>query len=248
MRLASLAVAIGSLLVWMLLDPLAWPARSYTTFLLVPLPGLLLLQAQLADEVPKDAEREAVYLSSAVSVWTLAGFAMLAARFSGMTRTELRLEWLDLTTLLVATGLTIAAGLALMALERVLRLRESPLVHYLMPRTGAEKIAFSGLSFSAGIAEELVFRSFLIAALVDGGAPLWLAVGVSIAVFAVSHGYQGVTGVLRVALLGGVLTAPFLITDSVYPSILAHIVLDLLAGLVLADWLMGPGAEDASGH
>lgn len=246
--LLTLGVALGCLLSWVLLDGLPWVARSFTTFLLVPLPALLLLQAQLADQMPQEAEREAVYLSSAVSVWALAGFAMLAARFSDMSRAELRLQGLDLSTLVLATGVTVGAGVGLMAMGRLLRVRESPLLEYLMPRTGAEKIAFGGLSISAGIAEELVFRSFLIAALVQAGASLPVAVALSIAIFALSHGYQGLAGVFRVALLGGVLTAPFLLTDSVYPSILAHIILDLLAGLVLADWLLDSSGEDPSRH
>jgi uncharacterized protein len=64
-----------------------------------------------------------------------------------------------------------------------------------------------------------------------------VAVLVSIGVFAASHAYQGWIGVLRVALLGVVLTAPFLLTGSVYPSIIAHAALDILAGLVFAEWL-----------
>ncbi len=71
-----------------------------------------------------------------------------------------------------------------------------------------------------------------------------VAVWVSVAAFAVTHTYQGVLGVVRVAILGLILTAPFLITGSVYPSMIAHATLDLLAGLVLADWLQTGPAED----
>jgi uncharacterized protein len=94
-----------------------------------------------------------------------------------------------------------------------------------------------GLSLSAGIAEEIVFRSFLIAALLYASGSMTVAVVVSIVIFAASHAYQGWTGVLRVGILGLVLTIPFLVTGSVYPSIIAHAALDILAGLVLADWL-----------
>jgi membrane protease YdiL (CAAX protease family) len=130
-----------------------------------------------------------------------------------------------------------------MALGRLVRLTEADLVRYLIPRTGSEKIAFSGLSVSAAIAEELVFRSFLIAALFRASGSMTLAVSVSVAAFAISHSYQGVSGVARVALLGLVLTAPFLLTGTVYPSILAHAALDLLAGLALADWLTADPRE-----
>lgn len=238
-RLAAVTI-IASAGAWLLLDPLPWPARAFTTVLLVPLPVLLLLQGKLANAILDDAEREAVYLSSALSVWILAAFAMLAARFSDFDRADLRLITLPPMTLILASVLTVAAGLAVMALGRILRLPESPLVRFLIPRSSHEKIAFIGLSVSAGIAEEIIFRSFLIAALLHASGSMATAVGVSIAVFAAAHAYQGWTGTLRVGLLGLVLTTTYLITGSVYPSIVAHVALDILAGLVLADWLETP--------
>ncbi len=233
------SLAVGSVIAWLLLHPLPWPARAFTTLLLVPLPALLILQLRVAEDLPPEAEREAVYLSSALTVWALAAVAMLAARFSDFSREELRLVAPPFSTLLLASGLTVVAGLGIMALGRLLKVEESPLVHFLIPRSGSEKIAFAGLSFSAGIAEEVVFRSFLIAALYRASGSLALAVAVSVVIFAITHAYQGWIGALRVGLLGFILTVPFLITGSVYPSIIAHTVLDLLAGLVLADWLRG---------
>lgn len=235
--------ALASVTAWLLLHPLPWPARALTTLLLVPLPALLILQARMIHRIPDEADREAVYISSAASVWILAALAMLAARLSDFSRLELRLVSLPLHTLLLAAGLTILGGLAIMALGKLLRLQESPLIDFLLPRSGTEKIAFAGLSLSAGIAEEIVFRSFLILALFHASGSMTLAVSVSVVVFAASHAYQGWTGAARVGLLGLVLTAPFLITGSVYPSIIAHTALDLLAGLALADWLRDPHNE-----
>ena len=84
-----------------------------------------------------------------------------------------------------------------------------------------------------------MFRGFLIPALHLATGSMAAAVSISVAAFAVTHAYQGVSGVLRVAVLGLILTAPFVLTGSVYPGMIAHTVLDLLAGLVLADWLRG---------
>lgn len=238
-RAIAVVVGVAAAVAWVALGGLAWPARAFTLFLLVPLPALLLLQTRLTDGVPDDAEREAVYVSSAISIWAMAAIAMLAARFSDFTRADLWLAFPGTRTVLLAAAATVAAGLLLMVLGRLLRLRESALIHFLLPRTGSEKIAFAGLSVSAGIAEELVFRAFLIAALLQAGAPMTLAAGLSVAVFAVSHAYQGVTGVLRVAALGAILTLPILVTGSIYPGMIAHAALDVLAGIVLADWLAG---------
>lgn len=236
-RALALALSVVTLAIWLLLDDLAWPARSLTTVLLGPLPALMLVQARMVDRIPEEADRESVYVSSAVTIWVLAAFSMLATRFSGFTRADLRLVELPPTLLLGSAALTVAAGLAVMALGKLVRAPESELIDYLIPRHTSERIAFAGLSISAGIAEELVYRSFLIAALTLASGSVAVAVIVSVGAFAISHAYQGVVGVVRVAILGAVLTAPFLITGSVYPSMIAHAALDLLAGLVLADWL-----------
>ena len=235
-------LALATLAVWLLLHPLPWPARAFATLLSAPLPALMILQARILDEIPEDTEREAVYISSATSIWILAALAMLAARFSDFTRISLRVVPLAPVELLLAAGATTLVGLGVMAAGRLLKVPDGALVDFLIPRTTTEKIAFAGLSVSAGIGEELVFRSFLIAALHAASGSLPLAVTAGVAVFALSHAYQGILGVVRVALLGLVLTAPFLLTGSVYPSIVAHVALDLIAGLVLADWLRGaPG-------
>jgi uncharacterized protein len=42
---------------------------------------------------------------------------------------------------------------------------ETALLQFLLPRTPAEKTAFVGVSVTAGICEELVFRGFMIVAL-----------------------------------------------------------------------------------
>ena len=236
-RAATIALGVSTAALWLLLDGIPWPARAFTTFLLGPLPALLILQARLLDQLPPQSEREAVYLSSALSVWIMAALAMLAARFSDFTRTDLRLSHLPAGDLILAALLTTAAAVLVLAAGKLVRSSESALVDYLIPRNSNERIAFVGLSISAGIAEELVFRSFLIAAVAEASGSTGTAVAVSVGVFAISHSYQGLLGMIRVALLGLILTVPFLLTGSVYPSMIAHATLDILAGLFLADWL-----------
>lgn len=226
------------------MSALAWPARAFTAALLVPIPAALAAQAVLLDRLPADDEREAIYKSSAVSAWVLAAAAMLAARFSEFSRPQLWLSAPDPAAMAAAAAAAFAAGVAVMVVARWLRFPEPEIVAYLIPRSTSEKIAFTGLSISAGIAEELVFRSFLIAALFRAFGSLPLAGGASVAVFAVAHAYQGWRGILQVALLGVILTAPLLLTGSVYPSMAAHAGLDIATGLSLHRWLSrGPGPD-----
>jgi membrane protease YdiL (CAAX protease family) len=71
-----------------------------------------------------------------------------------------------------------------------------------------------------------------------------MAVLVSSAAFGMMHSYQRASGALRAGALGALLAAPFLLTGSIYPSMAAHAAYDIVAGLLLADWLVrAPGRD-----
>src|SRR5690606_3911022 len=71
---------------------------------------------------------------------------------------------------------------------------------------------------------------------VAGGAVL------SSLVFGVLHAYQGTIGIVRTFLMGSVLATGFVLSGSLWPAIIAHTAIDLVAGLVLADWFLAqPG-------
>ena len=57
-------------------------------------------------------------------------------------------------------------------------------------------------------------------------------------VFGVLHAYQGWHGMVRAGLLGALLAWGFLVGGSLWPPIVAHALLDILAGIVLADRLV----------
>ena len=122
--LLAVVIMIG---IWLALHRLEWPTRLMTAVLLGPLPILGVLQARLLDELPAEAERHGVYLSSAVSIWVLAVLAMAAARYGGLSRAELGITTLPLPELLGAAGLTTLAGLAIMAVGRFIELPETAL-------------------------------------------------------------------------------------------------------------------------
>lgn len=232
------AMLAAAVLVWIASGELGWPARALTTFLVAVLPVLLLVQADMAEELPDRVPRGAVYLSSAAAIWLLAAVAVVAAIASGFTP---RLLGLLLPSPAALAGWTLgatAAGLLLMAAARALRVRESPLMEHLLPRSTGEKIAFVGLSFSAGIGEELVFRAFLIPAITAASGSTVLAIALSSGVFGMVHSYQLAGGVIRATLLGVLLALPFWATGSIVPSMIAHTALDVIAGLWLADWLL----------
>ncbi|HLU24372.1 MAG TPA: CPBP family intramembrane glutamic endopeptidase [Longimicrobiales bacterium] len=232
---AALALAV---LIWRAADPLPWPARALVVFLLALLPALLVGQYTVAEDAIDEVPRGTIYLSSAVALWVLAGVAVGVAFASGFTRRLLGLTLLPVGEVAAWSIGTTVAGLGLMAVGRWFRFRETRLLEHLLPRTPRERLGFAGLSLSAGVGEELVFRSFLIPALTVAVGSIWFAALLSSAVFGILHTYQHAFGSVRAALLGLLLAVPFIVTGSVLPSMIAHTALDLIAGIWLADWLL----------
>lgn len=234
------AVASAAVLVWSASGELAWPARAWTAALLALLPPLMVAQAAMLPRLG-DVPRASIYLSSVVSLWLLAAVTVVVVLAGGPTLDRIGLRVAPLPATLAWSGGITVAGLLLMALANRLGLRESPFLWRLLPRTSIEKLQFVGVSITAGICEEIVFRGFLIAALRTATGSLVLAVTLSAGVFGVLHAYQRPAGALRAAALGALLALPLLLTGSLLPSMIAHAGIDILAGLWLRDVI-------ASGH
>jgi membrane protease YdiL (CAAX protease family) len=137
--------------------------------------------------------------------------------------------------------LSLAAGILVVLffmVRKAMGLRESPLLVELLPDTRAEKGVFVILSMAAGFGEELAYRGFLIPglALLLGGE--WTAALLSSLLFGVLHAYQGWLGIVRTAALGLLLAAGFLISGSLWPAVLAHAILDVVAGLLVGESLV----------
>jgi membrane protease YdiL (CAAX protease family) len=105
----------------------------------------------------------------------------------------------------------------------------------LLPDTAAERAAWILLSFSAGICEEIACRSFMIRFLHETitGMPLVGALAASSLIFGLAHTYQGVKGVLGTAVGGFALGLLFLLSGSLIPSIVLHVLLDLQVAYIL---------------
>lgn len=100
----------------------------------------------------------------------------------------------------------------------------------LSPSTRVERDWFIGLSLTAGVCEELLFRGFLTWALRPWLGP-WGSAAASAALFGIGHAYQGRDGVVRTALMGVVFSAIALVTGSIIPGIVVHAILDIGGGM-----------------
>jgi membrane protease YdiL (CAAX protease family) len=239
------AVAIaGVVAFWGVLVALAWSADMalldaiLLAVLLVAVPTMALAQVPLIGSAT--IERMPAYWSSIATLWLIGSACwFVGTRTGGASAVGLVL--IPPGPFVVWTvGLTTAA-LGLIVLFRWVARRagtpDSDLLRQLLPRTGREKTVFGLLSIAAGTGEELAYRGYVIPIL----APV-LGVGaaaaLSTAVFAVMHVYQGPLGILRTGAMGGLLAWGFLASGSLWPPILAHTLVDVLAGIVLGERLL----------
>jgi len=209
--------------------------------LFVAMPALAVAQVPLAEDAL--VERIPVYWSSITALWLLGGASWLVGTRGGNGAAGVGLVPLPLGSLAAWSAAMTAAGLAVIAVFRALAVmtgaRDTPLLRLLLPRTRQEKRVFALLSVAAGVGEEMAYRGYAIPVLLPLlGAPA--AVAATSLVFGILHGYQGVLGMLRTAVMGALLAWCFLASGSLWPAIIAHVAIDLVAGLVLGERLLSP--------
>jgi membrane protease YdiL (CAAX protease family) len=237
LRTIWLGAALAGVLVWFASPELRWPARLLTAVLLGPAPVAFMLQGRAAESLPRPLPRIAIYTGTIIGLWLLGLTALGVALISGFTPRMLGLVPLPASQLVIWTLVgSLAAGLVVGAFK-VSGFRDTGIMRDIVPVTAREKAVFTALSITAGICEELTFRGFLLLAL--GAATGSLAAGVALSslAFGVLHAHQHAGGATRAALLGAVLAAPLIVTGSVYPSMAAHAIVDIVGGLWVARWL-----------
>lgn len=209
--------------------------------LLAVVPMFSLAQLPLIEGVV--IERLPAYWGSIASLWLLGGAAWLVGT-SGKGAAGIGITAITPGAMIAWTmGLT-AAGFVTIVVFRWLAaaagVGDTPVLRELLPRTARERRVFVLLSVAAGFGEELAYRGYAITALTPllgvGGSATLTSV-----VFGVVHGYQGTLGMVRTGIMGGVLAWGFLTSGSLWPAIVAHVLIDVLGGIVLGERLLTPG-------
>ena len=239
MRRAAIALGLlaAGAITWTILASVSIVARLWGVALLVALPAWTAFEARQFRDVGM-LPRLPIYISSSVALAVLAVLTAAAAALGGFSAADLGFVPVSPDALLAWAAAVTVAGIAFVFVCRALGVRESATLEQLLPRTGVERRAFAGVSVVAGITEEFIYRGFLLSSLLAAlGSPAAAAL-IAAAAFGVVHGYQAHQGAARAAVLGMMLTAPVLATGSLFPSMVAHMALDLILGLILADRLI----------
>ncbi len=106
----------------------------------------------------------------------------------------------------------------------------------IFPRTRNELAGFYGVSITAGIVEETIWRGFLFWYF-GQLMPLWAAATLSAIGFGLAHAYQGMQAVARIMLAGSIFVVLYLLTGSLWLSMLLHALVDMLQGRAVFDAL-----------
>ncbi len=243
-----MSVVVGGLLgyvavVYALLSstPLGWLDALFLAALLELLPVFAVVQVGLVDDLA--VERVQAYVTSALTVLVLGVMSLvLGSRLVGVEGMGLRFEAGQVTSVAFWGVGILILGTVTLGFFFVLRKKcgwdETWLVRELMPVTRREKWLYAALSVCAGLGEELAYRGYAIPSVIvaSGSAPV--ALFLTSAAFAALHSYQGVLGIVRTGVVGVILGAVFLHTGSLWPPIIAHVVIDLAVGFVMADRLL----------
>ena len=229
-------------------------------FLVQPVVGLIQFRRVVreieAGEVP---DRVKFYGQTVVIQWL--GLAALAAIWIVYDRSVASLGfrepggagfWIGAVLLIVACGFCYNAWQSAKSLgddDKLEQRRSFGHLAYFLPQTRRELRAFNGVSITAGVVEETIYRGFVFWYLLHF-MPLWATVIVSSVFFGLAHGYQGAGGALRIGLVGLAFGGLYILTGSIWLPILGHVLLDVLQGAtvyeVLRDHISHSGKPPSS--
>jgi uncharacterized protein len=100
-----------------------------------------------------------------------------------------------------------------------------------LPRRGFEILLWIGVSISAGICEEVVFRGYFQRQFEAFTGSRWIALCLQAALFGISHGYQGLDACARIIAFGALYGSLALWRGSLRPGMIAHAGSDILSGI-----------------
>ncbi len=163
-----------------------------------------------------------------VALWIVRGRAWAALNLSPSTPFRLGI------------GLALAAAyVALMWIqrrqlvarpERLARLRKSfGSAEALLPHTRGELKGFTAVSITAGICEELIYRGFVFWYLSVWTGSI-IALVLSSILFGFAHVYLGFSHVIKTSIVGLVFAIIVYASGSLWPAIIIHAVMDMVAG------------------
>ncbi len=185
-------------------------------------------------------DRLALYASTIAFQWAAVGVVAWRSAARGLSLRELGLAYPNpLLTTGILAGLTVLLSSSqIFALRRLAR--RSPerhsFVHRMaqtvMPHSLVECLTFVALAITVALCEEFLYRGFVLTVFAQAASgSLFVAALASSLLFALAHLYQGLRGLRSTFIVGLIFAVCRIVTGSLVPTIVAHFLTDLIAGL-----------------
>lgn len=178
-----------------------------------------------------------IYLSALVMEWGL----FLWVWRGGLRRTGTQLseviggKWASAKDVLVDCGLALGTWgpltLFVRAWDRLLGNGHAASIQTYLPQRALEILVWIGVSISAGICEELVFRGYFQKQFESFTHSRWIALFLQAALFGISHGYQGIEACAKITCFGALFGLLAMWRKSLRPGMMAHAWTDMLSGI-----------------
>jgi hypothetical protein len=133
--------------------------------------------------------------------------------------------WIMATILLAGLG----AALSLLHFHTAQKI-----IAGMAPQTLPEMLLWVAMSVSAGLCEEFIFRGYMLQQFSSLTNRLWIGVALSSLLFGISHGYEGVAGMIVITVYGAMFCALALQRKGLRAGMMAHAWHDLFSGMALA--------------
>tara|TARA_R110002167_G_scaffold35356_4_gene112953 strand:- start:1936 stop:2664 length:729 start_codon:yes stop_codon:yes gene_type:complete len=208
-------------------------------FILNPIYIYLTYEQEKQSVVAQPAKLVAMYRSWMLYLWLPVLVLMVLLNQTEISLSDIGLQWhWELANLLCVAALLVLCGYFLFSLNKLRKntndhqelRKQIAYIQWMMPSTPKEARYFIlGLSISAGICEEILFRGYLMLVLGDY-FPTYAVVIISSLIFGLPHIYQGAIHILRTAIVGATMALIYLFTDSIIIPIILHAVFDMYGG------------------
>ncbi len=221
---------------------------------IVPWRGVVRVRALLSRPKLETSDRLVIYASTMAFQWAAAGATAWRCLAHGWSAPSLGVM-LSRPAATISLGAALAlviAGVQVAGLRQLSRIPADrrgviqEMARKLLPQSLAEALPFVALVCTVSLCEEFLFRGFVFAVFdrLFGGSA---AAGIlcSAALFGVGHLYQGRRGVGGTFVLGVIFASTRVWTGSLAPSVIAHLVLDLVVGLTAPRVLSQLSGKDA---
>ncbi len=206
----------------------------------VPWRGAARVQKLLARPELATADRLGLYASTIAFQWAAAAIVAWRSIARGLNPAQLGVA-LPQPELALATTLALCFLFGTTQIYSLRKLSRLPperrgflaeLARKIMPHTAVEALAFFALAATVAICEEFLYRGFvftLVERLFRGSALAGTLV--SSGLFALAHLYQRRRGLASTFVVGVIFAGARILTGSLAPCIVTHMVTDLIAGV-----------------